>query len=46
MEKPVQPEQAASDQPKQKTLRGLEIPLPKRGEIMKAFEKIAKPKKG
>jgi hypothetical protein len=34
-----------ADPPKQKTLRGLEIPLPKRGEIMKAFEKIAKPKK-
>jgi hypothetical protein len=44
MEKPV--EQPASDEPKQKTLRGLEIPLPKRIEIMKAFEKIAKPKKG
>jgi hypothetical protein len=29
----------------QKTLKGLEIPVPKRGEIMKAFEKIAKPKK-
>jgi hypothetical protein len=38
--------QPASDGPKQKTLRGLEIPLPTRGEIMKAFEKIAKPKKG
>jgi hypothetical protein len=36
----------AKDQRKQKTLRGLEIPLPTRGEIMKAFEKIAKPKKG
>jgi hypothetical protein len=32
--------------PTQKTLKGLEIPLPKRSEIMKAFEKIAKPKKG
>jgi hypothetical protein len=29
---------------KQKTLAGKEIPLPKRGEIMEAFEKIAKPK--
>jgi hypothetical protein len=44
MEKPMQDDQPA-DPPKQKTLRGLEIPLPKRGEIMKAFEKIAKPKK-
>jgi hypothetical protein len=32
--------------PKQRTLKGLEIPVPTRGEIMKAFEKIAKPKKG
>jgi hypothetical protein len=38
-------EQPAKE-PKQKTLKGLEIPLPKRSEIMKAFEKIAKPKKG
>lgn len=29
----------------QETLEGHEIPLPKRGEIMKAFRKIAKPKK-
>ena len=39
------------DKPKRKprtqeTLKGHEIPLPKRGEIMKAFRKIAKPKKG
>lgn len=31
---------------KQKTPKGFEVPLPKRGEIMKAFRKIAKPKKG
>jgi hypothetical protein len=36
-------------EPKQKTVKGTEIPLPKRGEIMDAFKKIvqpAKPKKG
>lgn len=32
------------DVPKQKTLKGTQIPLPKRGEIMDAFRKIAKPK--
>lgn len=37
------------DKPKRKqrtqeTLKGHEIPLPKRSEIMKAFRKIAKPK--
>ncbi|MCZ7587693.1 MAG: hypothetical protein M5U27_02280 [Gaiella sp.] len=32
------------DAPKQKTLKGTEIPLPKRREIMDAFRKIAKPK--
>jgi hypothetical protein len=30
----------------QETLKGHEIPLPKRSEIMKAFKKIAGPKKG
>ena len=34
------------DEAKQKTLKGYEIPLPKRSEIMDAFKKIAKPKKG
>lgn len=29
---------------KQKTLKGHEIPLPKRSAIMDAFRKIAKPK--
>ena len=32
--------------PKQKTPKGLEIPLPKRSEIMDALRKLAKPKKG
>jgi hypothetical protein len=36
----------SEEEPKRKTLKGREIPLPKRGEIMKAFRKIAKPKKG
>lgn len=47
MEKPVQ--QPAEDEPKQRTLKGAEIPLPKRSEIMDAFKKIirpAKPEKG
>jgi hypothetical protein len=30
----------------QKTPKGFEIPLPKRNEIMDAFRKIVKPKKG
>jgi hypothetical protein len=34
-----------SGKPKQKTLKGHEIPLPKRSAIMDAFRKIAKPKK-
>jgi hypothetical protein len=33
------------DAPKQKTPKGFEIPLPKRSEVMDAFEKIAKAKK-
>lgn len=32
--------------PTQKTLKGHEIPLPKRSEIMAAFRKIAKAKPG
>ena len=36
--------QPPADQPKQKTLKGYEIPIPKRGEIMDAFRKIAKAK--
>jgi hypothetical protein len=39
--------QPPADEPKQKTLKGYEIPLPRRGEIFSAFKKIvAKPKKG
>lgn len=38
------PQTNYGDVPKQKTLKGTQIPLPKRGEIMDAFRKIAKPK--
>jgi hypothetical protein len=39
--------QPPTNKPKQKTLKGYEIPLPRRGEIFAAFKKIvAKPKKG
>ena len=34
--------QSVSDEPTQKTLKGHEIPLPKRGDVMAAFKKIAK----
>ena len=37
--------QDSADEPKQKTLKGHEIPLPKRSSIFAAFKKIAKPKK-
>ena len=33
-------QQAASDEPKQKTPKGLEIPVPKRRDLMDAFRKI------
>ena len=33
------------EEPKQKTRKGKEIPLPKRDEIMAAFKKIVKGKK-
>ncbi len=36
---------APEDEPKQKTLKGYEIPLPKRGDVMAAFKKIVKGKK-
>ena len=39
------PQPDYGDVPKQKTPKGLEIPLPKRDEIMAAFRKIAKPAK-
>jgi hypothetical protein len=38
------PQQPASE-PKQKTSKGLEIPVPKRSEIMDAFKKIVRPTK-
>ena len=33
-----------AQEPKQTTLKGLEIPVPKRSEVMDAFRKILKPK--
>lgn len=33
--------QVPQDEPKQKTPKGKEIPLPKRGDVMAAFKKIA-----
>jgi hypothetical protein len=39
--------QPPASEPKQKTLKGYEIPLPRRGETFAAFKKIvAKPQKG
>jgi hypothetical protein len=38
------PQPHYGDVPKQRTLKGTQIPLPKRGEIMDAFRKIVKPK--
>jgi hypothetical protein len=38
VEKEVQ--QPASDEPTQRTEKGLEIPVPKRKEVMDAFRKI------
>ena len=35
----------SQDAPTQKTLKGKEIPLPKRSEIMEAFKKIIGPAK-
>lgn len=35
----------AENEPKQKTLKGYEIPLPKRGDVMAAFKKIVRGKK-
>jgi hypothetical protein len=34
-----------SDQPKQKTEKGTEIPIPKRGEFLRNLKKVAKPAK-
>ena len=41
MEDKVQ--QPAETELKQKTLKGTEIPVPKRGEVMDAFKKIVQP---
>jgi hypothetical protein len=38
-------QQPASDEPMQKTPKGLEIPVPKRKELMDAFRKIVGPVK-
>ena len=37
--------QGVSEQPKQKTPKGLEIPIPKREDVDDALEKLAKSKK-
>lgn len=37
---------AAAPEPKQKTPKGLETPVPKRGEVMVALRKLRPPKKG
>jgi hypothetical protein len=37
-------QQPASDEPKQKTPKGLEIPVPKREQVIDALDKIFKPK--
>jgi hypothetical protein len=39
-------QEPADAEPKQKTLKGHAIPLPKRSEVMDAFKKIVQPKKG
>ena len=36
---------ANEGEPKQKTLKGYEIPLPKRDDVMAAFKKIVRGKK-
>jgi hypothetical protein len=33
-------------EPKQKTPKGLEIPVPKRREVIDAFKKVVRPPKG
>jgi hypothetical protein len=44
MEKPVQ--QPATDEPKQTTPKGYEIPVPLRKDVFSFFKKVARPKKG
>jgi hypothetical protein len=43
MKKPVQ--QPAADESTQRTPKGLEIPVPKRKELLDAFRKIVQPVK-
>jgi hypothetical protein len=47
-EKPQEPQDQGApgelSDPQQKTPRGLEIPVPKRGQIMDALAKVTKPK--
>lgn len=38
-------QQPASDEPKQTTDKGLEIPVPKREDVMDALKRAAQPKK-
>jgi hypothetical protein len=45
MEKPVQEPAKPKDEPKQVTPKGLEIPAPKRRELMDASRKIIAPVK-
>ena len=35
-----------SDQPKQRTRRGLTIPVPKRDDVIRNLKKVARPGKG
>lgn len=36
---------SSEDEPKQKTLKGKEIPVPQREDVMDAFKKIVEPAK-
>jgi hypothetical protein len=44
MEKPMQ--EPATDEPKQVTPKGYEIPVPTKDAVMAFFKKVTKPKKG
>jgi hypothetical protein len=39
-------EEGAEDEAKQRTEKGLEIPVPKRKDVFKVFERAAKPLRG
>jgi hypothetical protein len=43
MEKPVQ---EPAKEPQQETATGHKIPMPSKSDVMRFFEKVAKPKKG